>query len=97
MLKKIRFSAHCSLLPATAHKIASLTVTIGNTIFGVFLEDRLVDYKLVIRDVVGKLASRIGKTKAIPICPCLFHLYNAQELLMDGKTIAYNVGKDMLK
>ena len=31
------------------------------------------------------------------ICPYLFHLYNSRELLVGGESIAYNIGKDMLK
>ena len=51
----------------------------------------------MIQDVIKKLASKVGKTKATSIYSYLFHLYYAQELLKGGETIAYDVGANMIK
>ena len=72
-------------------------ISIGNTIFGVLLENRPVDWGLIIKDVIAKLAFKVGNSKPSFICPFVFHLYHTQELLKSGEIIAYEVATDKIK
>jgi hypothetical protein len=60
-----------------------ITVTLGNTIFGALIGGRKVNWARIITNLVIQLASRVGKTRASPICPFLYHLYERRELLKD--------------
>ena len=62
-------------------KPARVTVTVGNTIFGAYTGEREVDWALVIRDVVKRLLTGVGKSKPTPICPYLLHLYIAHDVV----------------
>ena len=53
-----------------------VTITIGNTIFRAFDGDRLVNWGIVFRDLVSRLALGVGKPKPTPIYPFIFHLYD---------------------
>ena len=74
-----------------------IIVTIGNTIFGALTGEREVDWALVIRDIVKRLYTAVGKSKASPLRPYLFHLYITHDatLLEDKK--AYLIEESMLK
>jgi hypothetical protein len=58
-----------------------ITVTWGNTIFGALNGGRKVNWALIMTTLVIQLAARIGKSRASPICPFLYHLYERKELL----------------
>lgn len=50
-----------------------VTITLGNTIFGLLSRERPIDWAKVIRHVVGKLVGGVGKQKGTPISPFLYH------------------------
>ena len=52
-----------------------ITVTLANTIFGALSREQLVNWRLVIKDVVGKLASGEENYRPSSICFFLLHLY----------------------
>ena len=58
-------------------KPTRVTITVGNTIFGALSRERPVDWGIVVKDLVQRLLSRMGKSKATPICPYVFHLYHS--------------------
>jgi hypothetical protein len=58
-----------------------ITVTMGNTIFGALNGGRKVNWARIIANLVIQLAARVGKSRASPICPFLYHLYERKELL----------------
>jgi hypothetical protein len=51
-----------------------ITVTMGNTIFGALNRERKVNWARIITNLVIQLAARVGKSRASPICPFLYHL-----------------------
>ena len=56
-------------------KPTRVTITVGNTIFGALSGEKLVDWGIVVKDLVQRLLSGMRKSKATPICPYVFHLY----------------------
>ena len=78
-------------------KPTRVTVTVGNTIFGALLDERKVDWGILLQSVVAKLVDGVRKFKATPIGPYLFHLYMRQELLNGEEMVAYEIGLDLLK
>ena len=62
-------------------KLARVIVTVWNTIFGAYTGKREVDWALVIRDTVKRLLTEIGKSKPMPICLYLLHLYIAHDVV----------------
>ena len=74
-----------------------MTVTVGNTIVGALLDERKVDWRIVLQAVVAKLVEGARKLKATPIGPYLFHLYIGQEVLNGEEMVAYEIGLDLLK
>ena len=71
-----------------------VTITIGKTIFGALDGARLVDWGVVIQNLVQQLAQGVGKPKPTPICPFLFHLYNSQGLLTKEEETNYRTAKE---
>ena len=78
-------------------KPTRVTVMVGNTIFGALLEERKVDWGILLQAVVTKLVDGVRKFKATPIGPYLFHLYKGQELLNGEEMVAYEIGLDLFK
>ena len=78
-------------------KPTRITITVGNTIFGALSGERPVDWGIVVKDLVQRLLSRMGKSKATPICPYVFHLYHSQELLLLAKKKEYRTKEALLK
>ena len=76
-------------------KSTRVTITIGNTIFGALDGEREVDWGVVFRDMVQRLAKGVGKPKPTPICPFLFHLYEGQGLLTTNEDLDYQTAKEM--
>ena len=78
-------------------KPTRVTITIGNTIFGALSGERPVDWGVVVKDVVQRLLSGMGKSKATPICPYIFHLYHAHELLFTAEKKKYRIQEALVK
>ena len=76
-------------------KLTWVTITISNTIFGALDGGREVDWGVVFRDMVQRLAKGVGKPKPTPICPFLFHLYEGQGLLTADEDLDYRTAKEM--
>ena len=76
-------------------KPTRVTITIGNTIFGALDGGREVDWGVVFRDMLQRLAKGVGKPKPTPICPFLFHLYEGQGLLTADEDLDYRTAKEM--
>jgi hypothetical protein len=74
-----------------------ITVTWGNTIFDALNGGRKVNWARVITTLVVQLAARVGKSRASPICPFLYHLYERKELLRPEEEKAWKIQKGMLK
>jgi hypothetical protein len=74
-----------------------ITVTWGNTIFGALNGGRKVNWARVITILVVQLAARVGKSRATPICPFLYHLYERKELLRPEEEKAWKIQEGMLK
>ena len=72
-----------------------VTITIGNTIFGPLDGGREVDWGVVFRDMVQRLAKGVGKPKPTPNCPFLFHLYEGQGLLTADEELDSRTAKEM--
>ena len=70
-------------------KPTRVTITVDNTIFGALSGERLVDWRIVVKDLIQRLLSRMGKSKATLICSYVFHLYHSQELLLPTKKKEY--------
>jgi hypothetical protein len=74
-----------------------ITVTLGNTIFGALIGGRKVNWAKIITNLVIQLASRIGNSRASPICPFLYHLYERKELLKPEEEKTWKVQEGMMK
>jgi hypothetical protein len=74
-----------------------ITVTWDNTIFGALNRGRKVNWARVITTLVVQLAVRVGKSRATPICPFLYHLYERKELLKPEEEMAWKIQEGMLK
>ena len=77
-------------------KPTRVTITVGNTIFGALSGERPVDWGVVVKDVVQRLLSEMGKSKATPICPYIFHLYHSHELLLTAEK-EYRIQEALVK
>ena len=78
-------------------KPIKVTITVGNTIFGALFGERSIDWGIVVKDLVQRLLSGMGKSKATPICPYMFHLYHSHELLLPAEKKEYRIKKALLK
>ena len=78
-------------------KPTRVTITVGNTIFEALSGERPVDWGIVVKDVVQRLLSGMGKSKATPICPYMFHLYHSHELLLPAEKKEYRIHEALLK
>ena len=78
-------------------KPTRVTITVGNTIFGALSGERPVDWGVVVKDLVQRLLSGMGKSKATPICPYIFHLYHSHELLLPTEKKEYRIQEALVK
>ena len=78
-------------------KPTRVTITVGNTIFGALSGERPVDWGVVVKDLVQRLLSGMGRSKATSICPYVFHLYQAHELLLPAEKKEYRIKEALLK
>jgi hypothetical protein len=74
-----------------------ITVTLGNTIFGALNGGRKVNWARIITNLIIQLAARVGKSRASPICPFLYHLYERKELLKPEEEKQWKVQEAMMK
>jgi hypothetical protein len=74
-----------------------ITVTMGNTIFGALNGGRKVNWARIISNLVVQLAARVGKSRASPICPFLYHLYERKELLRPEEEKSWKIQEAMMK
>ena len=78
-------------------KPTRVTIMVGNTIFGALSGERPVDWGVVVKDLVERLLFGMGRSKATPICPYVFHLYQSYELLLPAEKKEYRIKKALLK
>ena len=79
-------------------KPTRVTITVGNTIFGALSGERPVEiWKIVVKDIVQRLVSGMGKFKATPICLYIFHLYHSHKLLLLAEKKEYRTKETLLK
>ena len=69
----------------------------GNTIFRALSGERPIDWGQVVKDVVQRLFSGMGKSKATPICTYVFHMYHAYEVLLLVEKKEYWIKEALLK
>ena len=74
-----------------------VTVTVGNTIFGVVMGDRPVDWGLFIYDVVARMVGLVSKGKTTMVCPFMFHLYKERQVLRSSELVTYTLAMEMVK
>jgi hypothetical protein len=74
-----------------------ITVTWGNTIFGASNGGRKMNWARIITSLVIQLAARVGKSRATPICPFHYHLYERKELLKPEEEKSWKIQEGMLK
>jgi hypothetical protein len=74
-----------------------ITITWGNTIFGALNGGRKVNWARVITTLVIQLAARVRKSRATPICPFFYHLYERKELLKPEEEKSWKIEEGMLK
>ena len=78
-------------------KPTRVTIMVGNTIFGALSGERPVDWGIIVKDLVQRLLSGMGKSKATPICPYIFHLYHSHELLLPAEKKEYRIQEALVK
>ena len=78
-------------------KPTRVTITKGNTIFRALSGERLVDWGIAVKDLVQRLLSGMGKSKATPLYPYVFHIYHSQELLLPAEKKEYRTKEALLK
>ena len=78
-------------------KPTRVTIIVGNTIFGALSGEGPVDWGIVVKDLVQRLLSGMGKSKVTPICPYVFHLYHSHELLLPVEKKEYRIKEALLK
>jgi hypothetical protein len=74
-----------------------ITVTMDNTIFGALNGRRKVNWARIISNLIVQLAARVGKSRASPICPFLYHLYERKELLRPEEEKSWKIQEAMMK
>ena len=78
-------------------KPTRVTITVGNTIFGALSGERPVNWGIVVKDLVQRLLSGMGKSKATPIYPYIFHLYHSHKLLLPVEKKEYRIQEALVK
>ena len=49
------------------------------------------------KDVVQRLFARMGRSKATPLCPYIFHMYHMHEVLLLSEKKEYRIVEALLK
>ena len=76
-------------------KPTRVTRTIGNTILGAMSGERPIDWAIIFIELVNRLVGGAGKSKPIPICPFLYHLYESKGLLTEEEETDYTATKEL--
>ena len=76
-------------------KSTRVTRTIGNTIFGAICGERPVDWAIIFMELVNRLIGGVDKTKPMPICPFLYHLYESKGLLTEDEETDYTTAQEL--
>ena len=76
-------------------KPTQVTRTLGNTIFGAMSGERSVDWSIIFMELVNRLVGGEGKTKSIPICPFLYHLYKNKGFLTEEEETNYKAAQEL--
>ena len=76
-------------------KPTRVTRMLGNTIFGALSGERSVDWAIIFMELVNRLVGGAGKTKPIPICPFLYHLYESKGLLTEDEETDYKAAQEL--
>ena len=76
-------------------KPTRVTRTIGNTIFGAVSRERPVDWAIIFMELVNRLVGGASKTKPMPICPFLYHLYQSKGLLTKDEETDYIAAQEL--
>jgi hypothetical protein len=74
-----------------------ITVTMDNTVFGALNGGRKENWARIIANLIIQLAARVGKSRASPICPFLYHLYERKELLKPEEEKSWKIQEAMMK
>jgi hypothetical protein len=74
-----------------------ITVTMGNTIFGALNGGWKMNWARIISNLVVQLVARVGKSRASPIYPFLYHLYERKELLRPEEEKSWKIQEAMMK
>ena len=77
-------------------KPTRVMIMVGNIIFGALSEERPVDWGQVMKDVVQRFFSGMGKSKATPICPYVFHMSHTHKVILLVEK-EYRIAKALLK
>ena len=78
-------------------KPTKINITVGNTIFGAYTCECMVEWALVVRDTIKRLVTRIGKSKPTPICPYLLHLYYIHYTIQPEDKKVYMVRESFMR
>ena len=78
-------------------KPKTLTITIGNQVFGAIVGNRKMNWSRIMGDLVSSMLPRIGKSWATPVCPYLFHLYKENGLLAGTEEKTWKNQETLLK
>ena len=78
-------------------KPTRVIVTVGNTLFGALLGDKLVYWGLLLSDIVGRMVGLVSKGKSTMVCPYMFHLYKEHQVLLSSKLTFYTLRMEMIK
>ena len=74
-----------------------VTVMVGNTVFGALMGDRLVDWRLLIHNVVACMVGLVSKGKPTMVCPFMFHLYKERHVFRSSELATYTLAMEMVK
>ena len=77
-------------------KPTRVTVMVGNMVFGAYTGERDVNWALLMRAMVRRLLTGIGKSKPTPICPYLLYIYIVHEVVQPKENKVYMVEESFM-
>ena len=78
-------------------KPSRLTITLENQIFGTIVANQKLDWGRIMFDLVSGLITRIRGSRATPLCPFLYHLYQYHNLFFGTEEKTWRHQKVLLK
>ena len=78
-------------------KPTRVTVTLANTLYGSYLGERMVNWAIIVKDVVIRLTKSVNGIKRSPLCPFLIHLYHHFKETTPEEDMAYETQLMMKK